>query len=214
MNAPRQRTGVGGKVTARLRRTERKRQILQHAQELFVALGYQHTTTDKIARAAGVTEPVLYRHFPSKKALFLEVLEQVRRATLERWREEAAKGPDPLARLRALVDLYAGSTRANAIELRLMHRTLIEAEDPDIAASLRSFYLDTEKMLAGVIEEGQKAGLFRPDLDPRIPAWEFIRNALGFTLTLPLGLPIYEEHDYLNKAIACMLNCLLVRVSC
>lgn len=208
MNAPRQRNGVGGKLTTRLRRAERKLQILHHAKQLFVGLGYQHTTTDKIARAAGVTEPVLYRHFANKKALFLEVLEEVRRATLERWQEEAAKRPDPLARLRAVMDLYVGSTRENAVELRIMHRTLVEVEDPDIAATLRTFYLDTEKLLAGVIAEGQKSGLFRPDLDPRIPAWEFIRNALGFTLTAPLALPIYDEHDYLNKAIACMLNCL------
>ena len=46
-----------------MRKADRKRQLMQHAKQLFVTLGYQHTTTEKIAQAAGVTEPVLYRHF-------------------------------------------------------------------------------------------------------------------------------------------------------
>jgi TetR/AcrR family transcriptional regulator len=211
MNAPQTRVGVGGKFTARLRRAERKRQILQHAKELFVGLGYQHTTTDKIAKAAGVTEPVLYRHFPSKKALFLEVLTEVRQATLQRWTEQTTGRPDPLGRLQAIMDLYIGSTREHAVELGIMYRTLIEAEDPEIAACLRSFYLDTEGLLARIIAEGQSSGVFRAGLDPRVVAWEFIRNALAFTLTAPLGIPLYQEENYLAKALACTLGCLMGR---
>src|SRR4051794_25789434 len=74
---------------ARLSRAERKRQLVEHAKQLFVTLGYHATTTEKIAAAAGVTEPVLYRHFESKKALFLEVLQEIRQATLERWRADS-----------------------------------------------------------------------------------------------------------------------------
>jgi AcrR family transcriptional regulator len=213
MNAPRKRSGVGGKFTARLRRSERKRQILQHAKQLFVSLGYQHTTTDKIARAAGVTEPVLYRHFASKKALFLDVLNEVRQATLERWQAETLAQPDPLARLNVLMRLYIGGTREPAVEQRIMHRTLIEAEDPDIAACLRLFYLDTETLLSQVIAEGQRSHQFRSELDPRVVAWEFIRNALGFTLTLPLSIPLFQEENYLPKAVSCMLGCLMGKES-
>src|SRR5437660_7628102 len=97
------------KATARMRKADRKRQLLAHAKQLFVTLGYQHTTTEKIAQAAGVTEPVLYRHFPSKKALFLDVLHEVRAATLQRWRTATAEIAAPLAKLQAIVDLYLGS---------------------------------------------------------------------------------------------------------
>ena len=63
-------------------KAERKRQLLAHAKQLFVQFGYRDTTTEKIATAAGVTEPVLYRHFDSKKTLFLEVVQEIREATL------------------------------------------------------------------------------------------------------------------------------------
>ncbi len=191
-----------------MRKADRKRQLMQHAKQLFVTLGYQHTTTEKIARAAGVTEPVLYRHFPSKKVLFLEVLDDIRLTTIFRWQSETAKIGDPLKRLHAIVDLYLGSTRAHALEFRIMHRSLVETDDDEIARCLRTFYLDSEKMLAHVIREGQQAGEFRADLDPRIGAWELIRTALGYTLTLPLGIPLYEEEGYVAKAIDCMLRCL------
>jgi AcrR family transcriptional regulator len=209
MSAPERRRADDAKPTGRLRKAERKRQLLAHAKQLFVTLGYQDTTTQKIAEAAGVTEPVLYRHFESKKALFLEVLEEIRSATVKRWQAETAQISDPLARLHAITDLYLGSTREHALEFRVMHRTLIESDEKDIAAALRAFYLDSEAILAGIITEGQHSGVFRRNLDPRVGAWELIRTALGYTLTLPLGIPLYEEPDYLTRAVECLLHCLL-----
>ena len=208
MDASRKSKGEPGKGTTRMRKDDRRKQLLEQAKQLFVKHGYQHTTTEKIAQAAGVTEPVLYRHFSSKKALFLEVLQEIRQATLPRWQGEAAKSSDPVRKLQGVIDLYLGSTREHALEFRIMHRTLVETDDEEIAACLRQFYLDSEALLAHVIREGQQSGHFRPDLDPRVGAWELIRTALGYTLTLPLGIPLYEDKGYLPQAIDCMLNCL------
>jgi len=199
------------KPATRMRRTDRKRQLLAHAKQLFVTLGYQHTTTEKIASAAGVSEPMLYRHFRSKKALFLEVLKEIREATLNRWQAASATIPDPLAKLHAIADSYLGSTREHALEYRIMHRSLVETDDEEILAMLRAFYLDSEAVLAKIITDGQQAGVFRRSLDPRVGAWELIRTALGYTLTLPLGLPVYQEPDYIPRAIDCLLHCLLER---
>ncbi len=74
---------------------------------------------------------------------------------------------------------------------------------------LRGFYLESEELLAGVIAEGQQTGVFRRPLDPRVGAWELIRTALVYTLTRPLGIPLYLEPDYMPRAIECMLHCLL-----
>jgi AcrR family transcriptional regulator len=208
MSAP-QRRPDDNKPSARLRKAERKRQLLAHAKQLFGTLGYQGTTTQKIAETAGVTEPVLYRHFESKKALFLEVLEEVRAATLGRWHAETAEISDPLAKLHAITDMYLGSTREHALEFHIMHRALLDSDDQEVAALLRSFYLDSETLLAQIITEGQHSGVFRRNLDPRVGAWELIRTALGYTLTLPLGIPLYEESDYFARAVECLLHCLL-----
>jgi len=209
MSAPHRSRSEAAKSAPRMRKADRKRQLLAHAKQLFVSLGYQATTTEKIARAAGVSEPVLYRHFESKKALFLEVLQEIRQATLDRWHTETVGLTDPLAKLHAIADMYLGTTREHALEFRIMHRTLIETDDEEIASLLRSFYLDSEALLAQVISEGQQAGVFRRSLDARVGAWELIRTALGYTLTLPLGIPLYQESDYIARAIECLLHCLL-----
>jgi AcrR family transcriptional regulator len=208
MSAP-QRRRAETSSTGRMRKADRKRQLLDHAKQLFVTLGYQNTTTEKIAQAAGVSEPVLYRHFENKKALFLEVLAGIREATLQRWHGATASSTDPLAKLHAIADMYLDTTREQAREFRIMHRTLIESDDAEIAALLRAFYLDSEALLAQIISEGQQAGVFRRSLDPRVGAWELIRTALGYTLTLPLDVPLYQEADYVPHAVDCLLHCLL-----
>jgi TetR/AcrR family transcriptional regulator len=196
----------GSHTPGRMRKADRKRQLLAHAKQLFVTHGYQNTTTERIAAAAGVTEPVLYRHFESKKALFLEVLQEIRAATLQRWHTDTAILADPLAKLTAIANIYLGSTREHALEYRIMHKALLDSDDQEIAACLRAFYLDNEAILAQVIAAGQQSGVFRRDLDPRVGAWEMIRTALGYTLTQPLGIPLYQEPDHLARAIECLLH--------
>jgi AcrR family transcriptional regulator len=209
MPAPKPDRNASSKGATRLTRAERKRQLLGHAKQLFVTLGYHATTTEKIANAAGITEPVLYKHFDSKKALFLEVLQEIREATLTRWQAGTNELADPLGKLHAVADLYLGSTRVHAVEFRIMHRTLVECDDEDVLALLRAFYLDSESFLAQIIAQGQQTGVFRRSLDPRVGAWEMIRTALGYTLTMPLSVPLYNEPDYLARAVECMLHCLL-----
>jgi len=57
----------------RLSAQQRKTAIVQAALPLFARKGYAETTTKDLARAAGVSEPLLYKHFPSKEALYEEI---------------------------------------------------------------------------------------------------------------------------------------------
>jgi AcrR family transcriptional regulator len=66
----------------RLPAGQRRSQLLAVARERFAAQGFHATSMDDIAEAAGVTKPVLYRHFPSKHALYSELLTDVARRLL------------------------------------------------------------------------------------------------------------------------------------
>lgn len=63
------------KVSTRMRSEDRRRQLLDIACEVFADRGFSATIMDDVAYAAGVTKPVLYQHFTSKRALFIAVLE-------------------------------------------------------------------------------------------------------------------------------------------
>jgi AcrR family transcriptional regulator len=190
-------------------RAERKRQLLGHAKRLFAAVGYQATSTEQIAAAAGVTEPTLYRHFENKRAFLVGILAEIRAATIDRWNAQSATLSDPLAKVHAIADLYLDAAQVHETEFRILHRALVEVDEEEIVGLLREFYLDWEALLARIIADGQQTGVFRRSLDPRVGAWELIRTALSYTLTSPLGIPLYAEADYLPRAIDCLLHCLL-----
>lgn len=66
----------------RLTKDQRRSQILRVATEIFVEKGYHPTRTKEIAKACGVSEPVIYKHFKSKEELFLEVIASIAGETI------------------------------------------------------------------------------------------------------------------------------------
>ncbi len=68
----------------RLPARQRRSQLLEVAIGLFAEHGFHATSMDDIAEAAGVTKPVLYQHFPSKRALYRELLDDVDRQLTDR----------------------------------------------------------------------------------------------------------------------------------
>src|SRR4051812_38004169 len=64
-------------MAVRLPAARRRRQLLDVSLEMFAANGFHRTSMDHIAEAAGVTKPVLYQHFGSKRQLYRELLEDV-----------------------------------------------------------------------------------------------------------------------------------------
>lgn len=66
------------KTHTKLQREERRESILRGAAKAFMANGYDATTLDDIAREAGISRAFLYRHFDSKKAIYLAIIEDFR----------------------------------------------------------------------------------------------------------------------------------------
>lgn len=69
-------------MAVRLPAAERRQQLIDTALDLFAERGLHGVSMDDIAEAAGVTKPVLYQHFASKRALFMELLDEVGKAML------------------------------------------------------------------------------------------------------------------------------------
>jgi AcrR family transcriptional regulator len=123
----------------RLSAPERRRRIEEAATALFAERGYAATTIDDIVTAAGVTKPMLYRHFESKQALVMSLL--------ERHRDELAAAPlDVLLatdqapfpeRLDAMLDAWFGYVEAHPFVRLLLHDS---SGDTDVAALVRELH--------------------------------------------------------------------------
>src|SRR5207253_8547178 len=86
----------------RLKAPQRREQLIEVATKLFARHGYEATTTAAIAEAAGVTEPILYRHFKSKQELFVAIVQAVSNQTMQHWQELIKDAPDPAVQIRRI----------------------------------------------------------------------------------------------------------------
>jgi AcrR family transcriptional regulator len=78
---------------------QRRQQLFEVARERFAQQGFHATSMEEIADAAGVTKPVLYQHFPSKRALYVELLEETGRELLRNLADAAARAGSPRERV-------------------------------------------------------------------------------------------------------------------
>jgi AcrR family transcriptional regulator len=103
----------------RLPAARRRSQLLEVALERFAAQGFHGASMEEIADAAGVTKPVLYQHFGSKRTLYLELLETVGEELLDEVREAVAAEDSPYRRVLAGFDAYFRfvSERTSAFQL-------------------------------------------------------------------------------------------------
>ena len=90
----------------RMPAAERRDQLLAAALRRFAATGFRTTSMDDIAEEAGVTKPVLYQHFPSKRTLYLELLDTVGATMVERIAARVGKAGDPQSRVLAGFEAY------------------------------------------------------------------------------------------------------------
>src|SRR5215831_4211277 len=88
----------------RLPASDRRQQVLDRALPEFAARGFAGTGTRELAAAAGVSEPILYRHFPGKDALFAAVLALVAGRLAQAIEAALARADTARGRLQALAD--------------------------------------------------------------------------------------------------------------
>src|SRR6185437_12296918 len=103
--SPRRRNRMNA-TRSRMTSEERRQCVVGAACRVFSKSSYSGATTAEIARESGVTEPVLYRHFPSKRDLYLACLDAAWAHVRRLWEEALASEPDPRLRLTAMGQAY------------------------------------------------------------------------------------------------------------
>jgi TetR/AcrR family transcriptional regulator len=174
-------------ATARPRLTAeaRRQDVLETACRAFARSSYRGATTAEIAREAGITEPILYRYFDSKRDLYLACLDETWRGF--RGSAEKALAEDPGRCLGAIADAYmAKRSKLRLVDLWI--QALTEAsDDAVIAKAVRKQIREVHDFFADVIRRGQEAGVLHPDRDPVAEAWLFVAGGLLATIDHRLG---------------------------
>ncbi len=175
-------------MSIRLPAKERKAAVLDSACGIFSTGSYRGTTTAEIARQAGVTEPVLYRHFASKRDLYLAVLDESWRRLQSLWEEAVASEPDPGAWLAAMGQAYFQSKDPKVLCADLWIQALTEAsDDSEIRKHLRKHMREVHGFVADVIRRSQEAGGILAERDASAEAWIFVSIGLLGTVGRRVG---------------------------
>jgi AcrR family transcriptional regulator len=148
----------------RIPAAERRALILREAGRLFAQHGYAGTRLDDIAAAAHVTKPIVYRHFESKKALYV--------ALLVKHRDDLptfVQGGEPLA---AILEHWLAYVRENSHAWVMLFRD--SSGDDEIRALRRDVALRARQVMAGLVAE--RAGLPAEQVEPTA---ELLRSGLA-----------------------------------
>ena len=142
-------------MAPRLPAARRRRQLLDVALEQFASRGFHRTSMEEVADAAGVTKPVLYQHFRSKRALYLELLDDVGTQLLDEILKATAQAGGPRQQVEAGFGAYFRTIAANGDAFRLLFGSGARRDDEFAEAVHR-----VEAAIAGAI-----AGLIDADID-------------------------------------------------
>jgi AcrR family transcriptional regulator len=169
----------------RLTADERRQAVLLAASRVFTTRSYRGATTAEIARESGISEPILYRHFGSKRDLYLACLDESWRA-LREFSEEALES-DPHGCLGRIAEAYMASKEPVRLIDLWIQALSVAPEDEVIATALREQIRDVHAFFADAIRKGQEFGDVLPERDPAAEAWLFVGNGLLLTVGNRLG---------------------------
>ncbi|TMK74520.1 MAG: TetR/AcrR family transcriptional regulator [Actinobacteria bacterium] len=147
----------------RLPVAERRELIVAAAGHLFGEAGYDGTRLDDIAAAAGVTKPVLYRHFDSKRDLYLALLRR-HRDDLPTFVGDAPAEGSLRDWLRAILDRWLEYVEAHAYAWRMLFRD--SGGGPEVQAVRREVHARAREVLADVIRSVGRARIPAQEAEP------------------------------------------------
>jgi AcrR family transcriptional regulator len=178
-------------ATSRLPAAERRRELVEAALRVFSEGSYAGATTAEIAREAGVSEPILYRHFASKRDLYFACVDEAWtriRSRIQAKMEELgpeqgwhAIGPATMRDVKVLLP-------------SLWMQAITEAgEDDEIRRHVRGHMREVHDFFADVLRRVQGDGGIDPDRNPDAEAWIFVAGTLLMSVADRLGGPLGAE---------------------
>jgi AcrR family transcriptional regulator len=174
----------------RLSGEERRALILHSAKHVFAQSNYAEASTGALARESEITEPMLYKHFGSKKGLFLAVLgefgEQFLGMLQERLSRRAEK--DVLDALEHVVDDYRAAIKADPEIQRILFQAVIEASDPDIASCVSKHNRAVYGYVHDIVVRCHEAGYLDREVSVDAATWGYMSMILAIQYGMMLNL--------------------------
>ncbi|WP_284753502.1 helix-turn-helix domain-containing protein [Arthrobacter sp. efr-133-R2A-120] len=206
-------TGSSSQATAeRIPAAQRRELILEAATGVFAERGYAGSTTDRVAKAAGISQPYVVRMFGTKETLFLEALDRAQGKLLRAFRDViAAYDAGELAEELQHLDPAAGSGRPGQLKqlmaiayadlvadrgiLMMLMQAFVAGHEPAIGARAREGFLDIYRLVR------DEAGLSPETVR------DFLAQGMLMNTLIGIRLPeVYEQDPTAEELLECTLR--------
>lgn len=177
------------KLTLRVASPVRREQILDRASELATQAGLGHLTMKRIAGRVGFSEAAIYRHFPTKQALLLGLMDRLEAQLLAPVRAIAANDAvRPLARLRQIVQHHLSVVlERHSLPIQLLAE-VSAAGDPALLARMRRLMRGYVDILMRLAADAARVGELPSGIDPGVVAVWLLGGPAGMAIQHRLRL--------------------------
>ena len=189
---------------------ERKAQIVAEVLRLADEIGPDRLSTTEVARAIGLSQPAIFRHFPTKGALWLAVAEDIADRLQIYWAAAEAGATGPHARLKALIGAQLTAIAETPALPSILFSRELQVDNSALRDVFRKLLSAFQGRLVAEIRELQTAGHLRRDVGPddvailltslvQGVAIRWTLGARGFAL-VPEGLRLFDVQMELLRA--------------
>jgi AcrR family transcriptional regulator len=185
-------TGKGTSQRRRLTAPERRAMIEEAATRLFAEHGYQRTGMNDVARAAGVSVPVVYDHFVSKQELYRALLEAHYAELRALWARYRGTDVPAEQRIPAALNAWFGYVQSHPFAWRMLF--VDTTGDPALGDVQRQVADTSRQNMLPLLADELPADLPGVDPEPALAmAWEIVRAGLQ-------GLALWwREHPHIAR---------------
>ena len=166
----------------RLPSDARQAELVAAALQLAAGRSPSTVTTADLAQAVGITQGAVFRHFPSKDAIWLAALDLVQTDLLERLHRAADAQSDPLAALRAIFIAHVDFVVEQPGVPRVIFQELQHPDDSPLKAQVRVLMQTYRQLLAQWLRRALTAGRLAPGTDTQAAAVLFIGSVQGLVM--------------------------------
>lgn len=181
---------------------ERRAQLLAATLPCFARRGYVGAGTRDLARAAGISEPILYRHFEDKAGLFRAVVERAGDLLTEALAEalEGVRGAQ--RRLRALAESLPRILEQHRDALRVLNAAALVHEEPAILAAASA----SARRIGHALADAFRGTGLRRGVRAETAGFLLLEVGLGAAMLRPLAVPELDKPDYVERVLGALLG--------
>ncbi len=160
----------------------RQAEIVKAALRLASQTGPSLITTTDLAAAVGVSQGAIFKHFPSKDAIWLATMGWVREQLMSTLEAAASASASPMAALDAVFKAHIGFVLAHPGVPRLIFSELQRAADSPIKQEVRSLLKAYRKLLRRLLDALESRGEVSPETDLDAAATLFVGSVQGLVM--------------------------------